>query len=1026
MKKLLFLYGLAFILTLGPVSCNIEDLDIAGNNSGKYITKRVDYSAAYEEVNFYNYAIPYSFGPSVGGRIFRPGESTAGIYNISNFGTVPKVLDAENKIDIDTEKSAVCLATTAGGGKIAGSEDGILYYFKEVDMSKNFIMEADFEIKAFGITTNATAADMDDKYTVNDTNITDNGQAAWGIMVRDELPELSGTNQASVRAKYFDKGIGDGVAVEGGTNFLTSQTSTATSGNYSIGSRGGDANMFLVGATKWGLRAYWRQGVRWDGMNPLRRWNPDANDGAGAWETSSETGATGNRTSISGATEYMNHGTTKFSYFPDADGDYSLYTGTTGAAEGVPTVPARWDYPERDSVYRVRLERTNNGFDYRITRISGPDTRKQDGVVMSSYVQDTAPYGSNKNPFNRLPSYDIVNSINKEKYYVGVCAARNAVVWVRNIKYWEADAEDCEPYLELLPKALMPSLEVVSPPYYGGQNRIWVKSNVDGRLVVTQDGKRIPDEVIFKEWVTEPTNGMGEPRTMWMVPIQKPKIGANTFQLQFNPNPVIPPELKNRVSEGYVIGSTTQVNRTFVMERKEYSNGTGDIYISPDGKANNDGTRGSPLDIRTAINYVQPGQKIIMLDGEYVMTNFVEVPRYNEGNFEKEKVLKAENRYMAALDFKKDPRMKGPGGQYTSHGLLADGSYWKFEGFHVRNAGDNCSGVKIGGHNNTFSYLLVYNSGDTGIQISGINTEPKRYWPSYNTVEYCDSFNNQDQSETNADGFAAKLCVGEGNKFLWNISHNNNDDGWDLFAKKETGAPGAVLFFGNVSYGQRTMLSLDAGGNRRRGTNGAGNAFKLGGEGLSVKHDVRHSICFDNPGTFTGNSNPDPQQYFCTAIGSGGNSLSSISNGPRYNSISSNGAVTAFNTAFTTTQTHTNVLWTWAEAFPGVPPPPEVTDNKYSWQYAWTWKPELQAFMKRLPDGRPDFRSKASADINNPDWVYKPFGPEWEPGKTYSTGSASPYTLVNGSMSAAQLSNLPRGAWAFFVPVKPEPDFLPR
>ena len=39
------------------------------------------------------------------------------------------------------------------------------------------------------------------------------------------------------------------------------------------------------------------------------------------------------------------------------------------------------------------------------------------------------------------------------------------------------------------------------------------------------------------------------------------------------------------------------------------------------------------------------------------------------------------------------------------------------------------------------------------------------------------------QGYEDADGFAAKLTVGDGNVFDGCISYNNADDGWDFFAK---------------------------------------------------------------------------------------------------------------------------------------------------------------------------------------------------------------------------------------------------
>ena len=56
----------------------------------------------------------------------------------------------------------------------------------------------------------------------------------------------------------------------------------------------------------------------------------------------------------------------------------------------------------------------------------------------------------------------------------------------------------------------------------------------------------------------------------------------------------------------------------------------------------------------------------------------------------------------------------------------------------------------------------------------------------------CTSYLNADKGYEDADGFAAKLTVGNNVVFDGCISYYNADDGWDLFAKVETGSIGMV------------------------------------------------------------------------------------------------------------------------------------------------------------------------------------------------------------------------------------------
>ncbi|WP_193392235.1 hypothetical protein [Neobacillus vireti] len=52
-----------------------------------------------------------------------------------------------------------------------------------------------------------------------------------------------------------------------------------------------------------------------------------------------------------------------------------------------------------------------------------------------------------------------------------------------------------------------------------------------------------------------------------------------------------------------------------------------------------------------------------------------------------------------------------------------------------------------------------HSGSDTGLQISGSGTDPD-LWPKYNLILNCESHDNRDPRDEDADGFAAKLGVG--------------------------------------------------------------------------------------------------------------------------------------------------------------------------------------------------------------------------------------------------------------------------
>ncbi|GAB7213969.1 hypothetical protein OS42_05800 [Dickeya oryzae] len=87
------------------------------------------------------------------------------------------------------------------------------------------------------------------------------------------------------------------------------------------------------------------------------------------------------------------------------------------------------------------------------------------------------------------------------------------------------------------------------------------------------------------------------------------------------------------------------------------------------------------------------------------------------------------------------------------------------------------------------------------------------------------------------------MRVGEGNVIRGAFSHDNVDDGFDLFNKIEDGPNGAVLIENSVSL------------------NNTSNGFKLGGEGQPVAHQVKNSIAIGNHmDGFSDNFNPGALQ----------------------------------------------------------------------------------------------------------------------------------------------------------------------
>ncbi|MBB5826847.1 cellulose-binding domain-containing protein [Micromonospora carbonacea] len=270
----------------------------------------------------------------------------------------------------------------------------------------------------------------------------------------------------------------------------------------------------------------------------------------------------------------------------------------------------------------------------------------------------------------------------------------------------------------------------------------------------------------------------------------------------------------------------------------------GAVYASPQGTDGAAGTQANPTTITSAITRVAAGGTIYLRGGTYQLARTVTVAPGNNGTSSARKKLIAYPGETPVLNFSamsEDP---------ANRGLALNGSYWHVQGVVVERAGDN--GIFVGGSNNIIERTVTRFNRDSGLQISRIASDtPRDQWPANNLVLSAESHDNRDSDGEDADGFAAKLTVGSGNVFRYAVSHNNIDDGWDLYTKSDTGAIGPVTIEDSLAYDNGTLSDGSQAGSGDR------NGFKLGGEDIAVNHTVRRTIAFRNgKHGFTYNRNP--------------------------------------------------------------------------------------------------------------------------------------------------------------------------
>lgn len=272
---------------------------------------------------------------------------------------------------------------------------------------------------------------------------------------------------------------------------------------------------------------------------------------------------------------------------------------------------------------------------------------------------------------------------------------------------------------------------------------------------------------------------------------------------------------------------------------------TGDaLYVAPGGTDSAAGTQANPTTLTAAIDRIASGGTIYMRGGTYNLSQTVNIEPGNNGTSGNRTELFAYPGERPVVNF--SAQSEDP----ANRGIAIGGDWWHLRGIVVEHAGDN--GILLGGDNNIIERVVTRHNNDSGLQLSRYTAgAPSSDWPSNNLILSSESHDNVDSDGEDADGFAPKLTVGPGNVFRYTVSHNNIDDGWDLYTKPDTGPIGTVTIEDSLSYENGTLSDGSQAGNGDR------NGYKLGGEGIGVNHTVKRSIAFDNgKHGFTYNSNP--------------------------------------------------------------------------------------------------------------------------------------------------------------------------
>ncbi|MFL1011706.1 right-handed parallel beta-helix repeat-containing protein [Flavisericum labens] len=264
-------------------------------------------------------------------------------------------------------------------------------------------------------------------------------------------------------------------------------------------------------------------------------------------------------------------------------------------------------------------------------------------------------------------------------------------------------------------------------------------------------------------------------------------------------------------------------------------------------------TVSTPQQLLSALSSASAGDIIYITNGTYTFTSRFSITKNGTSGNLISLLPHPDNTSRALLDFSSMSESS------SNRAITLSGNYWHIKGIDVFGAGDN--GMFINGSNNLIEFCTFSECKDSGLQIGNGGAN--------NTIVNCDSFNNADASLENADGFAAKLDVGTGNKFIGCRAWQNLDDGWDGYLR---GADNVTTTYENCWAIRNGYLKSGAVGA------GDGNGFKTGGsDDKLLKHNAIYYNCIAAGNVYDGfdhNSNRGVIEIYNSSAYSNGRNIS--------------------------------------------------------------------------------------------------------------------------------------------------------
>lgn len=675
----------------------------------------------------------------------------------------------------------------------------------------------------------------------NGTNKGRYGQEAFGIMARDVIP-LKPASGYGEDSETFE-GLGTKTVV------LTENASVDENGEPVPNNSGDDFFSNVVIAGGFATSSYpstflTASNIAKANDNRIKMW---IRYGMEAWN-----GSAGSATNL----EYLLYDGSEF-------GDYLTTDAQLASGECF--------YPKPGDKFHITLTRLNGGYYEECTILAVGSANAQYADLVGTTWSYAWDWTSNDDI-----DVDPLTVQNADTIYAGFFAARWADITVTNIDIYESNPDtDCNS-ASATDEVETPGLSIISDLYTTNTDyslMLKTTNTSGGRVVV-----KVDDEVV--------ANGLPVTKKGNSIDLDLDLDTKYEITICYTPskydNLTTYDTITYRETLYCLSGVAIEGDTIYAAPVEGEGESKSGVYGSFKGA----GTLESPLDIDAAIAVVKQGQEIVLLNGTYYRDETIKIPESNYGFKTEYKVMRAETDREVIIDM-----------QRSAQGISMAGDCWWVKGIVFRNSAMNSQGGGVSAQDCIIENCVFEDSGSTGFQISGSSADTFDLWPANNLVINCESYNSMSGSAGSADGFGCKLTVGNGNIFKGCVSHNNDDDGWDLYTKASSGPIGAVLLEDCISYNCSYYLITE---NNYNGANmnetrknaifgslnakdyavnaqvpvqsasASGNGFKLGGENIYVQHYIKDSFAFSNKSKgFDSNSNPAMKVRNCISFNNG-------------------------------------------------------------------------------------------------------------------------------------------------------------